>query len=206
MKKLILILICSVMIGATTFAQVEEPTQVNDSTKVEEATQTQNQQQQSNPYVKKEKKSGLDKWYFGGNFTFTFGTYTSVGIWPLAAYKIIPKLSIGIQPGYEYLKYDDAYGGYETSNYGIRIFSRYRIIPQLYAHVEYASINYGYQVSATEEERHWVPFLFLGAGFSQNVGGRTSIYAQILFDVINDENSPYRSGEPFWTIGVAAGF
>jgi hypothetical protein len=167
-----------------------------------------------NPYSgsqQPKKTSILDDFYFGGNLYFTFGSYTSIGIWPSAGYKITPKLSVGIQPGYEYLKYDNYYGGtYESSNYGVRFFSRFRVIPQAYLHAEYATINYGFQSQNANgdivESRDWVPFLFLGAGVSQSIGGRTFMYAQILFDVINDENSPYRNGEPFLSIGVVAGF
>jgi len=209
MKKLLLIFLISTFIGTTSYAQVEEPEQVKDTTQVENQQQAPDQQQ-SNPYVKKEKNKGPSKWYFGGNLTFTFGSYTAIGIWPLAAYKITPKLSLGIQPGYEYLKYDNYGSSYETSNYGIRIFSRYRVIPQAYVHAEYATINYELQRPVDgggyETYREWVPFLFLGAGFSQRLGGRTYAYVQVLFDVLNNENSPYGSGEPFWTIGVAAGF
>ncbi len=167
-----------------------------------------------NPYSgdKQPKKSSvINKMYFGGTFMFTIGSYTSIGIWPLVGYKVAPKLSVGLQPGYEYLKYNSYYGGeFETSNYGLRVFSRYRVIPQAYVHAEYATINYGWQSynSAGDivETRDWVPFLFLGGGVSQKMGGSTYAYVQILFDVINNENSPYRNGEPFWSFGIVAGF
>jgi hypothetical protein len=167
-----------------------------------------------NPYSgsTREKKSKLDeRIYFGGNLFFSLGSYTSIGIWPMAGYKITPKFSVGLQPGYEYLKYDSYYGGrYETSNYGVRIFSRYRIITQAYAHVEYANINYELQYRNINgdlvEERAWVPFLFVGGGLSQPLGGRAFAYVQLLFDVLQDENSPYGSNEMFWSVGIVAGF
>ena len=211
MKKQLLLTIISLLIGATSFAQVEGPVQAMDSTKAEEATQPQNQQQ-TNPYVKKQKSSFASKLYFGGSLTLQFGSYTAIGIWPLVGYKVTPKLSFGLQPGYEYLKYSNYYGGgdYETSNFGIRIFGRYRVIPQAYVHAEYATINYEFQRPQAggdyETYREWVPFLLLGAGFSQRLGGSTYAYVQVLFDVLQNKNSPYGSGEPFWTVGVAAGF
>lgn len=169
------------------------PAQPNDTT-------------QRNPFMeKKPPKTGFTKnLYFGGNFNFTIGNYTSIGVWPLIGYKVTPKLSFGLQPGYEYLKYNPGGGGrtIETSNYGIRTFARYRIIPEAYAHVEYAAINF----ESWDSERVWVPFLFVGGGYAQQIGGNTFAYVQLLFDVINDENSPYRSGEPFWSVGIIAGF
>lgn len=174
----------------------------------------QNDSVAQNPYTKqsspKKKSSVAQKMYFGGNFVFAFGNYTSIGIWPLIGYKATPKLSIGFQPGYEYVKYDNYWGSYESSNYGARIFTRYRVIPQAYVHVEYANINYKLQFlqpnGDIEEERTWVPFLFLGAGLSQHVGGNAYGYVQVLFDVLQDENSPYTSGELFWSVGIIAGF
>lgn len=145
------------------------------------------------------------KIYFGGDFVFTIGSYTSIGIWPLVGYKVTPKLSVGLQPGYEYLKYDDYNGtNVETSNYGARIFTRYRVIPAAYVHVEFAEINY--KLGYNSEERTWVPFLFLGGGLSQRVGGSTYAYVQVLYDVLQDENSPYSNNELFWSVGIMAGF
>jgi hypothetical protein len=211
MKKHLLVLVCCAIFSVTLFAQIEEPARTKDTTKVEEVTQARQPQQQTNPYVKNNKKSGIDKWYFGGSFSFTFGTYTSIGIWPLAGYKVTPKLSFGLQPGYEYIKYNYTNSpDYETSNYGLRVFSRYRVIPQAYFHAEYATINYEFQKPTIggdyENYREWVPFLFLGAGFSQEIGGSVYAYVQVLFDVLQNENSPYSSWEPFWTVGVSAGF
>jgi len=195
MKKYAGLLLLVLFLAGTILAQS------NDSTRV-------------NPYMGSggaQKPKITDKVYFGGNLFFTLGSYTSIGIWPMVGYKVTPRLSLGLQPGYEYLKYDSYYGGsYETSNYGFRVFSRYRVIPQAYAHVEYANINYGQQYRTPggdiEEERNWVPFLFIGGGISQPLGGTAFAYVQILFDVLQDDNSPYANGEPFWSVGIVAGF
>ncbi len=174
----------------------------------------QNDSVAQNPYTKQSpKKSSVgQKVYFGGNFIFTLGSYTSIGIWPLVGYKVTPKLSVGLQPGYEYIKYNNYYGSdYETSNYGARLFTRYRVIPSAYVHVEFAEINYNLRFQDVPggqvyEERTWVPFLFMGAGLSQQVGGSTYAYVQVLYDVLQDENSPYSNNELFWSVGIVAGF
>jgi len=175
----------------------------------------QNDSTQVNPYTRSKttQKSPLaQKIYFGGDFVFTIGSYTSIGIWPLVGYKVTPKLSLGLQPGYEYIKYENYYGSdYETSNYGARLFTRYRVIPAAYAHVEFAGINYKLRfrdtpTSPVYEERTWVPFLFVGAGLSQRIGGSTYAYVQVLYDVLQDENSPYSNNELFWSVGIMAGF
>jgi len=165
----------------------------------------QNDSLQRNPFMKQKppKSNFAQNLYFGGNFNFTIGSYTSIGIWPLIGYKATPKLSVGLQPGYEYLKYERLTGSnFETSNYGLRAFTRYRFIPAAYGHVEYAAINF----ETWDSDRLWVPFLFVGGGYTQQVGGNTFAYVQLLFDVLNSQNSPYRSGEPFWSVGIIAGF
>ena len=43
-------------------------------------------------------------------------------------------------------------------------------------------------------------------GFVQPIGRNTVAYAEVLFDVLQDEKSPYKSGEPFFSIGVGVGF
>lgn len=154
--------------------------------------------------------SFADKLYVGGQVGFTIGSYTSISIWPMVGYRATPKLSFGLQPGYEYISYEYSGLDYSASNYGLRAFSRYRFIPQLYGHIEFAYINYelatGIANNEIITEREFVPFLFLGAGYFQPLSGKTSVYAQVLFDVLQDENSPYAAGEPFWSIGVVAGF
>lgn len=154
----------------------------------------------------KDTRSFREKIYFGGSIGLSFGNYTSIRISPLAAYKVQPKLSVGLQIGYEYVR-DTRYSETLTShNYGGSIFSRYRIIPQLYAHAEYALINYEIHTSLSTSERQTVPFLFLGGGYSQRVGPGTWAYVQVLFDVLQNNDSPYDDWEPFFSFGVNVGF
>jgi len=152
------------------------------------------------------------RWYYGGNVGFSFwNNYTYLGIYPLVGYKITPQFSVGGKIGYSYINYKDANPSYDTHNYGGSIFTRYRIIPQIYLHGEFVYFSYERQTFnlANQQfgsERVWVPFLLLGGGLSQNVGPNVWVFAEVLFDVINDENSPYKSGEPFLSFGAGVGF
>ncbi len=158
------------------------------------------------PVPKKEKAPIKDKIYFGGNIGLSFGNYTMIGIRPFIGYKIRPKLSIGLKFSYEYIS-DKRYSStYTTSNYGGSVFARYRIVNPLYVHAEYALMNYELYNSLGESQREWVPFLLLGAGYSQSLGGRTWLNIQILFDVLQNSNSPYNNWEPFYSVGVGVGF
>lgn len=163
------------------------------------------------PPVEKEKpqkpKPPLkDRIYFGGTVGLTLGNYTRISVHPLVGYKFTPKLSGGLKVIYEYIS-DNRYSSkYTASNYGGSLFARYRIIPPLYAHVEYAQISYELYNPLGESSRLWVPFLYVGAGYSQRMGGGAWLNFQILFDVLQDSNSPYEQWAPFYSIGVGVGF
>lgn len=148
----------------------------------------------------------ISKVYYGGYLNLSFGTYTVIGAQPLIAYKVSSEFSLGTQLTYEYFSekiYDQKYS---TTNYGISVFGRYRILPQLYAHAEYSAMKYDLGYYSVGTSRKWVPFLFLGGGYSQPISQNVWMNAQILFDVLQNENSPYPDWEPFYSIGFGVGF
>jgi len=165
-----------------------------DTKEVENQPLKQPQQQQN---------SLSNRIYFGGDVGLMFGNYTRIAVHPLVGYKITHNFSVGLRVGYEYIKDNRYTPTYETSNYGGSIFLRYRIIPQLYVHSEYAMTNYELY---GESSRKWVPFLLLGAGFSQSLGGNVYLNLQVLFDVLQNENSPYNPWDPFFSAGIGVGF
>ena len=158
------------------------------------------------PTPKTKNVAAKSKIYYGGNIGFSFGDYTMIAIRPLIAYKITPKLSAGVRLSYEYVsdkRYDTTHN---TSNYGASVFGRYRIIPQMYAHAEFAGINYELYNEFGESQREWVPFLLIGAGYSQRLGGNVYAFVEVLFDVLQSDKSPFGNWEPFTSIGVGVGF
>lgn len=155
---------------------------------------------------KKEKKPRSQKVFFGGAVGLSFGNYTRIAVYPQIGYRITSKLTTGIELGYIYIS-DARYNTTQNySNYGASIFAQYRILKPVYVHVEYAAYNYlvGYDVEGSEK-RDWVNFLFLGAGYIQKVGKATHIFAQVKFDVLQDENSPY-GWDPLFRVGATVGF
>jgi len=154
----------------------------------------------------KQKAPLKDKIYFGGGIGLSIGTYTRIAIYPMIGYKIVPKLSAGLEIGYEYIS-DNRYDQhYNTSNYGGSVFTRYRVIPQIFLHAEYAMYNYELYYADQTSSREWIPFLFLGGGYSQSIGPRTWAYASVKFDVLQNDNSPYKNWAPFWSVGISHGF
>lgn len=143
------------------------------------------------------------KIYFGGTATVSIGTTTSIGFFPMIGYKFTPRVSGGLEAGYEYVNYGD---GQATDNYGGSAFGRLRVGRNLYAHAEYQLMNYEIFTGPNRSERDWVPALLLGGGFVKPIGPRTSVYAEVLFDVLQDPNYPYEPWDPVVNVGVCVGF
>ena len=150
------------------------------------------------------------KWYYGGTLGFSFwNDYFYLTIQPMVGYKVTPKLSIGGKIGYSYINYSDV--DIDTHNYGASLFSRFRVIPQLYLHGEfvywsYETLVFNQSTLSYESGRNWVPFILLGGGFVQQLGPNTSMFIEVLVDVLNDDNSPYEEWDPFVSFGVGVGF
>jgi len=139
------------------------------------------------------------KWYYGGTIGFNFwNDYFYLSVNPLVGYHVSPKFSVGGKLQYAYINDDD----FTSHNYGASIFSRFRPIQPVYLHAEFAYASYehisGYNFTTRsyESERVWVPFLLLGGGYVQQISPNASIYAEVLFDVIQDNNSPYEDWDP----------
>lgn len=156
------------------------------------------------------------KWYYGGTVGFNFWSdYFYLSLNPLVGYQVSSKFSVGGKLQYAYIN-DQRYEGLEltSNNYGAGIFTRFRPIYQIYLHAEFDYASYeDYTVYTplvgapyAESERNWVPFLLLGGGLVQRVGPNAAVYVEVLFDVIQDENSPYENWDPIISIGGGVGF
>jgi len=191
MKRVMYIFLISILSYSLIYAQ-----QISGP----DSTSGQKQQKQ----VKQKPKQ--QKVYYGGTLGMSFGNYFRISVEPLVGYKINPKFSVGGKIRYEYIK-DTRYSTTVTAhNYGGSLFTRYRVIPQIYFHAEPAYLSYQYNTEFGDTERNWVPFVFVGGGYSQMIGSNTWVNAEVLFDVLQDEKSPYKDWEPFYSIGVGVGF
>ena len=205
MRKILCLGFLLIIIPFYSFSQEPETTP-QDTTQVERNTETAPTPPPAQEQPGKKASQKKKRFYFGGDVSFNFGSYTRIGIYPMVGFKILPKLSVGVKIGYEYIK-DKRYAeDYETSNYGWSVFSRLRILRNLYAHAEYQSVNYDLYNSSGDSNREWVNFLLLGGGYSQPLGGNVRLNAQVLFDVLQAENSPYKAWEPVVSVGISVGF
>ncbi|MDR6237993.1 hypothetical protein [Aureibacter tunicatorum] len=154
-------------------------------------------------------KSFWDDVYFGGNFGLSFGNQaTSVLVEPLAGYNFTERFSGGLGISYQYYSYKDYFGVKQESNiYGGKIFSRYRVLENIFVHGEFENLSYQRVISRDstgkyEYLREWIPGLFFGGGFFQPFGKKGGMSLMVLYNVLYDENtSPYP--EPYV---IRAGF
>lgn len=197
--KYISFLFLSLVFGFHLFAQdpVKVDTVVVEKVKTDTVyvVEQQQAQQPSNSVL------NSNRVYFGGYVGATFGSYTSVSVEPLIGYQLTKRLSLGGKFSYEYISDKRYEEDYSASNYGLSVFSRMRVTQRLYGHVEYSAMNYKLYDLNGESDRTWVPFLYVGGGIIQPISAHTSFYAEVLFDVLQNENSPYSDWEPFFSVG-----
>lgn len=150
-----------------------------------------------------------DRLYFGGGLGLSFGTVTAIQVDPFVGYKVDPdgKFSVGLGGSYWYYQ-DTRYNpALDFSGFGYRVFSRYRVLEPVFLHAEFLHLNVErYSILEDRSTRIWVPHLLLGGGYVQSLGGRSSIFLQVLFDVLQDPNSVYASQGPIISGGVGIGF
>jgi hypothetical protein len=83
-------------------------------------------------------------------------------------------------------------------NYGVGAFARLYPIRFLFVQVEpelnFVNTNYKYFGSpvSTYSSNAQAPSLLLGAGYCQRIAGRSNFYIAVMFDALNNPNSPYR--------------
>jgi hypothetical protein len=146
------------------------------------------------------------KVFYGGTLGLSFGDYFRLAVTPMVGYKLSPRVSLGLKVQYEYTV-DSRYAQEVTShNYGGSVFARYRIHPKVYVHAEFAEMSYKYASGNFTSERQWVPFILLGGGFVQPISPSTALFLEVLFDVLQDDKSPYAAWTPWISVGVGVGF
>ncbi len=158
------------------------------------------------------RRQGGSRWgeagevYWGVSISARFGRTQGIGLYPMVGYKITPRWSVGGRIGYEFWWRDHFAQTVTSHALSGSLFSRYRLIPQIYAHVEGGAGNFDRFLLTGEADRVTYPFLFVGGGFSHRTGRRTWLLIEILYEVIQDAYSPYDGGGPVISIGMGVGF
>jgi hypothetical protein len=152
-----------------------------------------------------------DRLWYGGNLGLLFGTVTSIQIDPMIGYKVDPKgkYMAGIGASYWHFKDNRFNPAWSFTGYGYRVFNRYRVIEQAFLHAEFLHMNVDgarNELFGPLDQRIWVPHLMVGAGYMQGLGGRSGVFVQILFEVLQDPNSMFFGQGPIFSVGGGIGF
>lgn len=135
-----------------------------------------------------------DRLVFSGDIALQFGTFTFVGANPSVGYKWNDWFVTGVGAHYYFI----SNGASSDRLYGGQVFARARIFDGAFLMTEFQQTNtWGLKNDPRFEEPEfgylWVPQWYVGAGYFQNVGGAVSIGGSILFDLIDDPNSPWQN-------------
>ena len=129
------------------------------------------------------------RFFSGGNVGLNFGTVTYVDLSPIIGYKVTEKFSVGT--GATYIYYSDNRNNYSTNIYGGRLFSRYLITENIFAHAEYELINFETLDFNQKLKRMNVPSLFVGGGYNARIAGNSFFNITVLWNVLQSVYTPY---------------
>lgn len=140
-----------------------------------------------------------DKLVFGGNLGGYFGNPTYFQLNPMVGYRTTPWLINGIGVNYTYF----ATNGYRENIYGTSVWTRATVFKTLFAHTEFELLKRSAFDGLGNTTEAIVPVWLVGAGYNSG-GGRLGLSAMIMYDLIQDPNSPYN--QPIIRIGGLFGF
>lgn len=141
-----------------------------------------------------------DKLFFGGNLAAQFGSYTLVGIAPLAGYKITERWSVGVQPSYTYYNVNMPPYRFSDHIYGGSVLTRYFFYRGLFAHTEFETLNGKWKGT---NERFNVNSLFVGGGYLHRITDKAGIGLTLMFNVLPSPYNPHQN--PILNMGFTFG-
>jgi hypothetical protein len=174
MKKLVLICV-GVVMGLSALAQPGNDDYVQPS----------NSPNEEKEWEAFKKLTPRERTVVGGNFSFLVGTSSYIFLEPQLGYRLTNRLSAGASAGYMYF----GNRSYSESIYMGSGWARLGIINGLFACAEYSMVNRQsfYQANLRET----FPIFLVGGGISQGSKYGIGYSFQILYDLSEDERSPY---------------
>ena len=83
------------------------------------------------------------------------------------------------------------------SVYGAGVFAHYRLKNVVFAGIEFEALHCPVNYVNVNSSKSWLSTLFIGGGFSRDFNHKIRINAGVFYDVINADNSPFRSSYNF---------
>ncbi|ATL47337.1 hypothetical protein COR50_09225 [Chitinophaga caeni] len=164
-------------------------------------------------------RKGFDKsrLIVGGMLGLGFGDYTNINISPMVGYRFSQWISAGINVNFQYASSKTRDWGtnnvldkYKYTVYGGGVWGRVHPFEFLYIHVqpEYNAISEKQTVYTNPRQvftaNYGAPSLLVGGGYMQAIGGNSYFTIGLLYDVLQDANSPYGS-QPIYQGGINIG-
>ena len=141
----------------------------------------------------KNTKPNFERWQLGGEIALNFGTITYINLSPRVGYRFTEKFTVGSGIIYNYLK-DSRFDGFEFSTYGGLLYANYSVLPELMLVSEFQNLSTERYSDFTDQKiRVPVNIWFVGAAYRLQLGGSSYGYISLLYDVIEDINSPYQN-------------
>jgi hypothetical protein len=165
---------------------------------------------------KKEKGYDPDKLVLGGGIIFGLGNgYANLGASPIVGYRLAKGLTAGVGVGFQYYQSSGLIDN-RNLDYSVKgtiifpnVWARYFVYNNVFITANYINSimsltkDYDLPMFANEKYSINVNSMLVGVGLRQPIKGRLSLYAELLYDVLQDPNSPYLGLTP--RLGLATG-
>lgn len=161
---------------------------------------------------------GFDKQklFTGGNLGLSLGSITYINVSPLIGYRFSDLFAAGVQINsqYESVRYKNPDNSlYKKERYtvlGGGIFGRLYPLRQFFLQLQpemnfiFGKVRY-YDGTPEQKYRDHVASLLGGGGYSQAIGDNSAFVIMVLYDILQDDRSPY-GNKPVFRAGVNIGF
>jgi len=165
-----------------------------------------------------EEKKGFqrEKFFVGGNFGLTFGDYTLINVSPQVGYRFTRLFAAGVGINGQYVGYRDrdfngnTYRKVKQGVTGLNVFGRLYPVNQFFIQAQpEANYLFGKQIYYQPREEYKLdaviaPSFLIGGGAVLGSGGRSGFIISVLYDVLQNENSPY-GNKPVYNVGFNMG-
>ena len=121
------------------------------------------------------------------------------------ATRLLKRYSAGIGITYQYVKYPNI--STSVSNYGWSVFNRYNFTQKFFGYAEYERLQFEYFTSLDPDitERFTYDSFLIGAGYTEQLGGKASFSVSALYNVLYDATDLIQPYDSPWVIRAGIG-
>ncbi|MFW5793712.1 MAG: hypothetical protein ACOCWC_05460 [Bacteroidota bacterium] len=146
-----------------------------------------------------------ERFFFGLSAGVSFSSIeTSVVLSPTVGFRFTNRIMAGVGGTYQYYN-DRSFGRvFSTHIWGYSVFSRFLIIPQIFIHGEFESLNMmSREQDAIDAQRIWENNYFLGPGYRLKIGRNAYFNILILYNF--NQNSRIYFQNPIFRFNIEFG-